>query len=59
MLTVLARQIHAAQQLVRDRAARNPNELIEEERPSASASPTSVASFGGSWTFIITFGRAF
>ncbi len=31
MLTVLGRQIHAAQQLVRVRAARNPNELIEAE----------------------------
>src|SRR4051812_23088426 len=31
MLSVLGRQIHAAQQLVRVRAARNPNEIIEQE----------------------------
>lgn len=29
MLTVLARQLHAHQQLVRDRANRNPNEVID------------------------------
>src|SRR6266498_694941 len=31
MLTVLGRQFHASQQLVRVRASRNPNEIIEEE----------------------------
>ncbi len=31
MLTVLGRQFHSAQQLVRVRANRNPNELIEQE----------------------------
>ena len=31
MLTVLGRQFHASQQLVRVRASRNPNEVIEEE----------------------------
>src|SRR6266705_6032835 len=31
MLTVLGRQFHASQQLVRVRAARTPNEVIEEE----------------------------
>src|SRR5438045_366662 len=31
MLTVLGRQFHASQQLVRVRAARNPNEIIEEK----------------------------
>ena len=40
MLAVLGRQFHAAQQLVRVRAMRNPNEMIEEKPPSASASPT-------------------
>src|ERR1700759_3418721 len=30
MLTVLGRQFHASQQLVRMRAARNPNDIIEE-----------------------------
>src|SRR5207237_6794791 len=31
MLTVLGRQFHAAQELVRVRSSRNPNEVIEEE----------------------------
>jgi uncharacterized membrane protein len=55
MLTVLGRQIHAAQQLVRVRAARNPNELIEEQATFGERVADEVAGFGGSWTFIITF----
>jgi CRP/FNR family transcriptional regulator, cyclic AMP receptor protein len=55
MLTVLGRQIHAAQQLVRVRAARNPNELIEEQATFGERVADGVAGFGGSWTFIITF----
>lgn len=55
MLSVLGRQIHAAQQLVRIRAARNPNEIIEEQMTFGQRIADSVAGFGGSWTFIITF----
>jgi uncharacterized membrane protein len=55
MLTVLGRQIHAAQQLVRVRAARNPNEIIEAEMTVGERIADGVAGFGGSWTFIITF----
>jgi CRP/FNR family transcriptional regulator, cyclic AMP receptor protein len=55
MLTVLGRQIHAAQQLVRIRAARNPNEMIEEQMTFGERIADAVAGFGGSWTFIITF----
>jgi CRP/FNR family cyclic AMP-dependent transcriptional regulator len=55
MLTVLGRQIHAAQQLVRVRAARNPNEIIEKESTFGERIADVVAGFGGSWTFIITF----
>src|SRR2546425_9087364 len=55
MLTVLGRQFHASQQLVRVRAARNPNEIIEEEETLGERIADKVASFGGSWTFIITF----
>src|SRR5207249_6232255 len=54
MLTVLGKQFHAAQQLVRVRAARNPNEVIEEEETFGERVADTVASFGGSWTFIIT-----
>jgi uncharacterized membrane protein len=56
MLTVLGRQFHAAQQLVRLRASRNPNEVIEEKYTFGEHIADAVASFGGSWTFIITFG---
>jgi CRP/FNR family cyclic AMP-dependent transcriptional regulator len=56
MLTVLGRQFHASQQLVRIRANRNPNEVIEEESTFGQRTADSVAQFGGSWGFIITFG---
>src|SRR5262249_28984288 len=55
MLTVLGRQFHASQQLVRLRATRNPNEIIEEEATFGEHIADAVAGFGGSWTFIITF----
>ena len=55
MLTVQARQFHAAQKLVRARALRNPNELIEERETVGERVADSVARFGGSWSFIIMF----
>jgi uncharacterized membrane protein len=55
LLTTLGHQLHAAQQLVRVRATRNPNEIIEQEMTLGERIADSVASFGGSWTFIITF----
>jgi uncharacterized membrane protein len=56
MLAVLGKQFHQSQQLVRLRAARNPNELIEEEATFGDRIADQVARFGGSWRFIITFG---
>ena len=56
MLTVLGRQFHAAQQLVRARATRNPNDVIERDATLGERVADVVAGFGGSWTFIITFG---
>ncbi len=56
LLTTLSRQFHAAQQLVRLRSARNPNEIIEQEMTFGERIADAVAGFGGSWTFIITFG---
>jgi uncharacterized membrane protein len=55
LLTTLSRQLHAAQDLVTTRAARNANELIEKESTMAERVADQVARFGGSWTFIITF----
>jgi uncharacterized membrane protein len=55
LLTTLGRQLHAAQGLVRIRAGRNANDLIEEESTTGERIADHVAKFGGSWTFIITF----
>jgi len=56
MLTVLGRQFHASQRLVRVRAGRHPNEIIEKEATLGERVADTVALFGGSWTFIILFG---
>ena len=56
MLTVLGKQFHGAQQLVRVRAIRNPNEVIAEEATIGDRIADGVARFGGSWRFIISFG---
>jgi uncharacterized membrane protein len=56
MLAVLGRQFHSAQQLVRVRANRHPNEVIDDQETVGERIADSVASFGGSWTFIIIFG---
>ena len=58
MLTVLGRQFHASQQLVRLRASRNPNVLIEEKTTFGERIADAVAGFGGSWAFIIMFAAA-
>ena len=55
MLTVLGKQFHASQQLVRVRANRNANEVIEEKATFGQRIADRVAGFGGSWTFIIIF----
>ena len=53
MLSVLGRQFHTSQELIRLRAARNPNELIEEKTTTGEHVADAVARFGGSWKFII------
>jgi uncharacterized membrane protein len=55
MLAVLGRHFHGAQHLVRARAAKNPNDVIEEKATTAERVADGVAAFGGSWTFIISF----
>jgi CRP/FNR family transcriptional regulator, cyclic AMP receptor protein len=59
MLTVLGRQFHSSQQLVRLRATRNANEIIEDEATFPQHLADSVVKFGGSWTFIIGFAIVF
>jgi CRP/FNR family cyclic AMP-dependent transcriptional regulator len=58
MLRVLGRQFHASQQLVRLRANRHPNEVIEKDATFGERIADAVAGFGGSWTFIIAFSVA-
>jgi uncharacterized membrane protein len=55
MLSVMGKQFHATQNLVRLRAARNPKDLIESEMTFGDRIADAVAAFGGSWKFIIAF----
>jgi uncharacterized membrane protein len=55
MLQVLGRQFHASQNLVRLRANRHPNEVIDREATFGERVADTVAGFGGSWTFILSF----
>ncbi len=55
LLTTLGRQFHAAHELVRLRAARNPNTVIEQEATWGERVADAVARFGGSWAFINSF----
>ena len=56
MLTTVGRHFQAAQELVRSRAARNPNEVIAERLTVGDRLADGVARFGGSWAFIVSFG---
>jgi CRP/FNR family transcriptional regulator, cyclic AMP receptor protein len=56
MLRVLGRQFHSSQQLVRLRANRHPNEVIDKDATFGERIADKVAGFGGSWTFILSFG---
>ena len=55
IMAVLGRQFQSSQHLVRIRANRNPNEMIEEEATFGERVADGVAAFGGSWTFILAF----
>ena len=55
MLSVLGKHFHSAHRLVRVRSMRNPNEVIEESATMGNRIADSVARFGGSWSFILTF----
>lgn len=56
IMTVLARELHRTQHLVRMRVTRHPNTMIEEKSTAADRLADAVARFGGSWAFIITSG---
>jgi uncharacterized membrane protein len=55
LLTMVGRHFRAAQDLVRMRSARNPNEVIDEQLTTGDRIADAVARFGGSWRFITSF----
>jgi CRP/FNR family transcriptional regulator, cyclic AMP receptor protein len=55
VMAFLGRQLHNAHQLARARSLRPPEDVIEERETFGERIADHVASFGGSWTFIIVF----
>ena len=55
LLTTLGRQFHASQALVRMRASRNANEMIDQDATFGERVADEVVRFGGSWGFIAMF----
>src|SRR3954468_20945907 len=55
LLTVMGRRLRANNELLRTQVTRNLNEEEEEAMTFGQRIADKVASFGGSWTFIITF----
>jgi|SRR3954470_16277277 CRP/FNR family cyclic AMP-dependent transcriptional regulator len=56
LLTVMGRRLRATNELLRTQVSRNINEEEEEMLTFGQRIADKVATFGGSWTFIITFG---
>ena len=56
LLSMLGRQFHSSQQLVRLRSTRDPNVVIEQQATLGNRVADAVARFGGSWAFISCFG---
>lgn len=56
LLTVVGRRLRATDELLRTQVSRNPNVEEEEMLTFGQRIADKVASFGGSWTFIIIFG---
>ncbi len=56
MLTVLGKRLRATDELLRTQVSRNLNVEEDERMTFGERIADKVAAFGGSWTFIITFG---
>jgi uncharacterized membrane protein len=56
LLTVVGRRLRATDELLRTRVSRNPNVEENERLTFGQRLADKVATFGGSWTFIISFG---
>ena len=55
VLAVLGRRLRATDQLLSQRVARNPNEVLDEKATIGDRVADGVARFGGSWSFIFSF----
>src|SRR5229473_1456935 len=56
LMTVLGRRLRSTNELLRSQVTRNVNEEIEERLTFGQRIADKVATFGGSWTFILSFG---
>jgi CRP/FNR family cyclic AMP-dependent transcriptional regulator len=56
MMTMIEKQMRAAQEVMRTRVSRNLNTEMEEAETLGDRLADSVAKFGGSWKFVIIFG---
>ena len=56
LLTMVGRRLRATDELLRTHVSKNPNVEEEERLTFGERIADKVASFGGSWTFIISFG---
>jgi CRP/FNR family cyclic AMP-dependent transcriptional regulator len=55
ILTVMSRRLRRTDLLLSQRAARNPNEVLEQKATFGEHVADAVARFGGSWSFIFAF----
>ncbi|HEX9453828.1 MAG TPA: DUF1003 domain-containing protein [Candidatus Binatia bacterium] len=56
MMTMIEKQLRDTHELMRTRVSRNLNEEMAEAETLADRLADSVAKFGGSWRFVISFG---
>lgn len=56
VISVLGTRLRLSSEIVRSRATRNPNEVIEERLTVGDRLSDKMAAFGGSWNFIFMFG---
>jgi len=55
VLTVMSRRLRRTDLLLSQRAARNPNDVVDEKTTFGERVADGVARFGGSWSFIFAF----
>jgi uncharacterized membrane protein len=55
VMSALGARLRSTSEIVRSRAARNPNEVIAERLTLGDRLADRLAAFGGSWTFILIF----